>query len=68
MSERGERFKQCATCRAWNGEQTAHSGRRGGCRRHAPVLLSENTQVALWPVTSWNDWCEEFIMHPDAEV
>ena len=51
----------CKNCRAWKADNTGW----GECRRYAPRTPPEQikdvTMPYLWPETSADDWCAEFI-------
>ena len=48
-----------------SGPETLRSSQVGDA---AATAAGREARAVAMAVTSWNDWCEEFIMHPDAEV
>ena len=48
-----------------SGPETLRSSQVGAA---AATAAGREARAVAMAVTSWNDWCEEFIMHPDAEV
>ena len=49
-----------------SGPETLRSSQVGDAA--ATAAGPREARAVAMAVTSWNDWCEEFIMHPDAEV
>ena len=51
-----------------SGPETRRSSQVGDAAATAAPAAGREARAVAMAVTSWNDWCEEFIMHPDAEV
>ena len=55
-------------CCALPSPETLRSSQVGDAAATAAPAAGREARAVAMAVTSWNDWCEEFIMHPDAEV
>jgi len=51
---------RCRNCSVWDEES-------GTCHANAPVLVDDD-MIAIWPKTTPDDWCGDFVPAPDEET
>lgn len=54
---------KCETCRFWDNSVQARSAAEpdltGACRKRAPSAVDDRTGMAMFPITTDEDWCAE---------